>query len=361
MPRPEGAPVARRQRQPSLIALGRRLRQLRGDRSQGVVAAAAGISRGYLSELEQGWRPRPRERTLARLAAALGTSLAIIREPLDTPPEAARPPGRASQSGTEGEGDAMSTPAPDRAAVGEPPARKPTDPTGYRNRGVVNAELAPPYPVPETRLFRVYRWGTAGDPRFPDTAPAPLAFERVPVEGESVIRPDGFSIIVRGTNLQGWPVYAGEHCLVNPDEPVRTGRLVGVSIPTGQDHEGLGVYELIRLDDPELAAAAGVPAPVAGAPPNLGLRCWPRKGEPQIVPVEGFTVLGPVVLIYSLRSPDERRFPLVQPGPRPPGPGAGAQARPPSRPPRVNSPGPVPPALQADEPTTPCRQPVSVG
>jgi transcriptional regulator with XRE-family HTH domain len=55
--------------------LGRLLREARGDRSLGEVAAAAGISAETLRKIETGRIPTPAFFTVSALAAALGLSL----------------------------------------------------------------------------------------------------------------------------------------------------------------------------------------------------------------------------------------------------------------------------------------------
>lgn len=66
------------------------MRAVRGFRgySQGELSERTGLSRQYLSELEQGKRPRPRGETLERLAEALGVTADQLRgcAPLTTGP-----------------------------------------------------------------------------------------------------------------------------------------------------------------------------------------------------------------------------------------------------------------------------------
>ena len=91
-------------------ALGHRIRVLRADRghSHAELSERAGLSRQYLSELENGKRPRPRTETLEKLAAALGVTVDTLLgkapgpvELLVVPPDAAPPPppaGAASEA-----------------------------------------------------------------------------------------------------------------------------------------------------------------------------------------------------------------------------------------------------------------------
>lgn len=73
-----------------------RVRAVRGFRgySQGELSELTGLSRQYVSELEQGKRPRPRGETLERLAAALGVTADQLRgcAPLTTGPRPAPSP-----------------------------------------------------------------------------------------------------------------------------------------------------------------------------------------------------------------------------------------------------------------------------
>jgi transcriptional regulator with XRE-family HTH domain len=70
---------------PELVALGRRLRQMRRARelSQEALAAAAGVHPKHLSEIERANKD-PRATTVVRLADALGVTVAELYE--DEPP-----------------------------------------------------------------------------------------------------------------------------------------------------------------------------------------------------------------------------------------------------------------------------------
>jgi transcriptional regulator with XRE-family HTH domain len=66
---------------PALLALGRRLRQIRRARelSQEALAAAAGVHPKHLSEIERANKD-PRATTVVRLADALGVTVAELYE-----------------------------------------------------------------------------------------------------------------------------------------------------------------------------------------------------------------------------------------------------------------------------------------
>jgi transcriptional regulator with XRE-family HTH domain len=72
---------------PALLALGRRLRQIRRSRefSQEALAWAAGVHPKHVSEIERANKD-PRATTVIRLADALGVPVAELYE--DEPPEA---------------------------------------------------------------------------------------------------------------------------------------------------------------------------------------------------------------------------------------------------------------------------------
>lgn len=294
-------------RVPAMVALGQTLKLLRGTRPQRDVAQAAGISRGYLSELEQGKRPYPRPRTLENLAVVLGTRLEALQ-----PPE----PSEAGE-----------------ALVATEPGGQPPD--VHNATVVLTAAGAAP-----AATFRVYRWGTEGDPTDPEDAPAPLAYEWVPRGSESVVGLDGFSIIVRGDGLRGWRVRDGDQCIVNPRQPVRVGHLVAAYILNGDGEGGMGVYEL-----------AEGPARPDGSRGTV-LRSWPERARPIVVAVRRFRILGPVVQILSLRSPDEGRprrldadeleeqryGPTTRADPEPQGPEPRPQREPPATPGRFAPP-----------------------
>ena len=324
----------------ALVALGRRLRELRGARSQQDVAQAAGITRGYLSELEGGKRPRPRARTLASLAAALGSSLEAIRSvaPLSpSPPKTVETgtviePRGAARSGTYSAIVRRSDMQGGDLIGGEPPPPTP-QPGGAGPPDDERASVA--------SLFPVYRWGTLGDPRDPEDAPVPFTLERVPRGNEPLVGPDAFAIKIRGDSLTGWrvPVYDGDKCWVNPNMPAKYGRLAGVLVEEADGRRRLAVYELARRED--------------GTPYLRAHTEGVGSGE---VYARRFTLLGRVVGIMSWRSPDEGR---ADPDPLglsslPPTavPEAPEGARPPPAPPGrgpglPNSPGEYPGLLPA--------------
>ena len=296
--------------------IGRRLRTLRGARSQIDVAVEAGISRVYLSELERGKRPRPRRALLERLAEALGATLEEIGVPpvVDTP----------IPSGT-----VLSQPEPEAGGEDEPGRE------GVEAAPVANA-VAVPAGTPI--MYRVYRAGTVGDPRRPETAPSPLALERVPVGKEAIVGERGFAVMVRGDHLGAWHLKDGDLCWINPDRPARVGHLVGVEVHDQTGRAGMGVYELEEVVQPGPAREGGGPT-VEGRRYQL-LDRPSRAATPEVVPVRRFTVLGPVVGIQSWRSPDEGRarpLPLEEVE-RIYGPEAPPSGAPGPRPPRVNLP-----------------------
>ena len=63
----------------TLKELGERIRLLRGERSQAVIAAKAGIAQGYWSEIERGEKV-PKLDVLFKIAKALGYDLHIFEE-----------------------------------------------------------------------------------------------------------------------------------------------------------------------------------------------------------------------------------------------------------------------------------------
>jgi transcriptional regulator with XRE-family HTH domain len=61
--------------------IGQRVRELRGKRHQGEMAAAIGVSQSHWSQIERGKKPNPSLVTLRRIAHALGVSLAELVDP----------------------------------------------------------------------------------------------------------------------------------------------------------------------------------------------------------------------------------------------------------------------------------------
>jgi transcriptional regulator with XRE-family HTH domain len=280
---------------------GERLHELRGPRPQRDVAAAAHISRVYLSELERGIRPRPRRSTLDRLAAALGAPPDELRSPTPPPPRVIdkqpsagtlAPPGEPQTTRTHGKrspNGVTGAPAmPPEGPLGEATATGPAAAAGAAAASGRTASAGPTVSA-DVPTFRVYRSGTRGDPRDPEEAPMPLGYERVPVGKETLIGGRGFSVIVRGEQLHGWRVHDGDHCVVNPEQPARNGSLVAAEVEDEDGEKEMGIFELAEDGSGHL-------------------RVRPSHDDPPLdVPLRSYRLLGPVVGIMTWRSPDEGR------------------------------------------------------
>jgi transcriptional regulator with XRE-family HTH domain len=75
-------------------------------------------------------------------------------------------------------------------------------------------------------LLPVYPWGAAEDPRSPDQPPDPDHLEPPPLGRETLVGPNGFGLLIRGDTLQPRGLAAGDVAWINPDRPLRLGKLV---------------------------------------------------------------------------------------------------------------------------------------
>lgn len=313
-------------------AFGRRLRELRGNRKQADIAAAAGISRVYLSTLEAGKRPRPSYEVLHQLALVLGIELldAFAEPPAQPDPADA---GRALAVDT---GERKGTVGSHADPVARPPegVERAPEPSPPAPAPIHNAVLVPSSPGGNAPNVRVYRSGTRGDPRRPQEAPMPTAMERIPWGKEAIVGEHPFIVQFRGERLGGWHLRDGDLCWINPDYPLRPGILVAAEVETEEGDSGIGIYEW-DVDDQ--------------TGPEGRLYYRPDRNSPPVeVPARAFTIQGPVVGVQSWRSPDEARVRCRSRLAPPPMPPMAPPTRPPPGPPRVNAPpAPVDPTLEA--------------
>ena len=141
----------------------------------------------------------------------------------------------------------------------------------------------------------VYRCGTAADPlpNGSDDRPEPVAWQYPPYEVAQRLLPDGFAILVRGGAMAGWrpdPVLDGDVGWVVPAsrEPPRHRGLAVLRIETEDTrHQGLRVRSYVRGEDGRAEAWA-----------------HPEGAEPYRIPASRVDVVGRVVRLERLRSPD---------------------------------------------------------
>lgn len=261
--------------------LGQRLRELRGKRTQADVAAAARISRVYLSELERGLRPRPRGTVLDRLAEALGAPFEELRTAAGGLDRARGTPA----------GSASAPPVDNGGASGT--LDRPGQPAGSPGASAAGVHNAVPVPPGEAGRavpsYPVYRSGTRGDPRRPEEAPMPSAVQRLSIEQEAIVGPNGFGVEVLTEHLHGWRLHSGDRAWVNPDRAVRNGGLVVAEVEDEEGQVGMGVYELAEDGSGRLLVRPS------------------HEEPPETLPLRSSRILGPVVGVSSWRSPDEGR------------------------------------------------------
>lgn len=138
--------------------------------TQDELAERAGISRPYLSDLEQDKRKRPGKERLDALAKALGI------------PSLTEPNGRNYRS------------------LPDPPASR---------------DLRPGY-----------AYAACGDPRNPEDAPSEIGLRPVPSGLEDLLGPNSFYVVVDGNSMAGANIRNGNIAWVNPDERPRSRRPV---------------------------------------------------------------------------------------------------------------------------------------
>ncbi len=245
-----------------LAQLARRIRDARMARnwSQRELAAAtrlrggAGVSYGYIQQLEREVIRNPGKFKLDAIADALGyASIDALLSP---------------QSGA-------SSPAAPRSGVPDDPTRTFANVVGRLE------DLRPP----GSRPLPVYRWGACGDPRDHMSAPDPDHLDYSPVGRESLVGPNGFAVLVKGESMANRSIHDGDTVWVNPDLPPRTGRPVLVRCWSDEDQEVGMVIKLFKNVPGERLVSDGEGA--EGRAPLLCAR---------------YDIIGPVVWI-------ERGFP----------------------------------------------------
>jgi transcriptional regulator with XRE-family HTH domain/Tfp pilus assembly protein PilZ len=179
----------------SLSARIRELREAKGW-TRTDLAAAAGVSKQYVSALELGRTHNPTSDVLSRLARALDT--------------------------------------PAAGFLSEEIVRVETNVAGR-----VEDVRDPRYPQ-----LPVYRWGTCGDPRDENSAPDPDHLEYPPVGRESLIGGRGFGVMVRGDSMVGQGINDGDTVWINPMATTRSGRPVLANV-VGDDGENGMVVKLL--------------------------------------------------------------------------------------------------------------------
>ena len=246
--------------------LGQRIAQLRHAQgwSQRRLAEAAGVSHGYVAQLELGRLPSPGKFRLDAIAHALNlrTSDALFND-------LARP------SPAEPSAHAIVEDVPNLAAQGGP--------ASSRTRSNVLGGLDQLRP-PDARPLPVFRWGSCGDPRDRESPPDPDHLEFPPPGRETLIGPAGFGVMVKGESMAGRGILDGDVVWVNPERPYQLGKVVLALVTDVTGDAGMVVKTYARTDVGECLMSETV------------------NGRSPVVCQE-FKVIGPVVGITSWRLP----------------------------------------------------------
>ena len=234
--------------------------------SQRRLAEAAGVSHGYIAQLELGRLPTPSKLRLDAVARALelrtADSLLGARLPLELPsePTAPRPPADST---------------PQVALRPEPPSvASPSNVVGLLDQ--LRPVGARPLPV--------FRWGSCGDPRDRDCPPDPDHLEVPPPGRETLIGPNGFGVMVKGESMAARGIVDGDVVWVNPDRPYQLGKVVLALVTSVTGDSGMVVKTFARSDLGECLMSETL------------------DGRTPVVCRE-FKVIGPVVGITSWRLP----------------------------------------------------------
>ncbi|MDQ6675639.1 MAG: helix-turn-helix domain-containing protein [Chloroflexota bacterium] len=254
--------------------LGQRIAGLRHAQgwSQRRLAEAAGVSHGYVAQLELGRLPSPGKFRLDAIAHALNlrTSDALFNQP---------PPGVPFDAPAEGLADEAShdPAARDRMASAASAASAAT-------RGNVVGGLDQLRP-PEARPLPVFRWGSCGDPRDRESPPDPDHLEFPPPGRETLIGHTGFGVMVKGESMAGRGIHDGDVVWINPDRAYQIGKVV-LALVTDVDGEAAGmvVKTYARTDVGECLLSE-------------------TAHERNPVVCREFKIIGPVVGITSWRLP----------------------------------------------------------
>ncbi|MGI9145052.1 MAG: XRE family transcriptional regulator [Chloroflexota bacterium] len=241
-------------------ALGQRIAGLRRAQgwSQRHLAEAAGVSHGYVAQLELGRLPSPGKFRLDAIARALNlrTSDALFNNaglvsPLDQVIQATSPSHE--------------------------------DPASTAGTNVLGGldQLRPP----DARPLPVFRWGSCGDPRDRESPPDPDHLEYPPPGRESLIGHTGFGVMVKGDSMAGRGIYDGDVVWINPDRAYQIGKVVlALVTDAGGEAAGMVVKTYARTDvgDCLVSETAHTRTPVV---------------------CREFKIIGPVVGITSWRLP----------------------------------------------------------
>jgi len=237
--------------------------------SQRRLAEAAGVSHGYVAQLELGRLPSPGKFRLDAIAHALNLRTS---DALFSPVQSPYPP----ESPTIDDHRAAGADAPSGPAARDELAAT----TNARNVLGGLDQLRPP----DAQPLPVFRWGSCGDPRDRESPPDPDHLEFPPPGRETLIGHAGFGVMVKGESMAGRGIFDGDVVWVNPERPYQIGKVVLAMVTDVGGEAGMVVKTYARTDVGEclLSETANERSPVV---------CCE------------FKIIGPVVGITSWRLP----------------------------------------------------------
>jgi SOS-response transcriptional repressor LexA len=249
--------------------LGQRIAGLRHAQgwSQRRLADAAGVSHGYVAQLELGRLPSPGKFRLDAIAHALNlrTSDALFADldqasPFDAQPDNVAEDGR------------------------HPTVQDAVVLASLQTRSNVLGGLDQLRP-PDARPLPVFRWGSCGDPRDRESPPDPDHLEFPPPGRETLIGHNGFGVMVKGESMAGRGIFDGDVVWINPERAYQIGKVVlALVTDVGGEAAGMVVKTYARTDVGEclMSESAHARSPVV---------------------CREFKIIGPVVGITSWRLP----------------------------------------------------------
>ncbi len=214
--------------------------------SQRRLAEAAGVSHGYIAQLELGHVPNASKARLDAINRVLSNQQSVEIEP-----EVELRPARTARS-----------------------TNRSTNVLGTVDD--VRTSAARPLPV--------FRWGSCGDPRDRESPPDPDRLEYPPPGKETLIGASGFGVVVKGESMAGRGIHDGDTVWVNPERPYAVGKVV-LALASVEGEAGMVVKTYGRKDVGDCLVSE------------------PAEGPPSTFVCREFNVIGPVVGITSWRLP----------------------------------------------------------
>jgi SOS-response transcriptional repressor LexA len=228
------------------------------------LAEAAGVSHGYIAQLELGRSPGASKSRLDAIARALHlrTSDALVD-------------GDFGEAGADSAADVYVTPPAQRLG-----SSSRNTSSGRTNVAGILDQVRPA----GARLLPVFRWGSCGDPRDRESPPDPDHLEYPPPGRETLIGAAGFGVVVKGESMSGRGIHDGDVVWVNPERPYAVGKVVLALASDVGGEAGMVVKTYARTDVGEC------------------LLSETDQGRSPLICHE-FKVIGPVVGITSWRLP----------------------------------------------------------